>query len=173
MHTNYTTDEEIEEMRRAILAEIEEQTGNGRMGQNRMKMLIKAAGSVLFFIVVLLLSYTIIASSIARSKGEIPDILGFNIFVVESGSMEPTFNIGAIIICRKPKNPERLRVNDIVTFKSLTGAVVTHRIIEVVNNDKGYTAYKTKGDNPRNSVDPELLTPDRVISVFVAKVPLT
>jgi signal peptidase len=173
LHTNYTTDEEIEEMRKAIRLEMKRQSDSGLRAKNKLRMLIKTAGQILFFLIVILLSYSVVSAGLARSRGEVPDILGFNLFVVESGSMEPTFNIGAVIICRRPGNPEKLKVNDIVTFKNLSGDIVTHRIVEVVRDDAGNTAYRTKGDNPRNSVDPELLTPDRVISVFVAKIPLT
>lgn len=169
----YTTEEQIEEMRKAILLEREKLSGRGLKSQDKKRQLMKTGGQVLFSIVVLILVVTIISTNIARSNGEIPDILGFNLFRVESSSMEPTLNIGAVIICRKTKEPSKLKVNDIVTFKNLSGYIVTHRIIEITTDSNGNTAYRTKGDNPRNSVDPELLTPDRVLSVFVAKIPLT
>ncbi|HHZ12120.1 MAG TPA: translation elongation factor Ts, partial [Acholeplasmataceae bacterium] len=48
-------------------------------------------------------------------------------------------------------------------FKNLSGDIVTHRIVEVVRDDAGNTAYRTKGDNPRNSVDPEFLAKETEI----------
>jgi len=168
----YTTDEEIEEMRKTIRAEKERQSGRGDNPPGKMR-LAKLTGRILFYIAVLILSFTVVSASLARNRGEIPDILGFNFFVVESGSMEPTFDIGTVIICRKPKDPEKLKTGDIVTFRNLSGLIVTHRIVEVIVDGSGNVTYRTKGDNPQNSVDPEALTPDRVISVFVARVPLT
>jgi len=168
----YTTDEEIEEMRKLIRSEKERQSGRGSKQPCKMRLL-KLAGLILFYAFILLLSITVVSVSLARNRGEIPDIMGFNFFVVESGSMEPTFDIGTVIICRRPGDPGKLKAGDIVTFRNLSGFIVTHRIVEVLIDESGKVSYRTKGDNPKNSVDPEILTPDRVISVFVARVPLT
>jgi signal peptidase len=81
--------------------------------------------------------------------------------------------VGSVIVCAKAQHPERLAADEIVTFHTLSGAVVTHRIIEVVTDGNGNISYRTKGDNPINSPDPELLTPDRVIGVFAVKIPFT
>jgi signal peptidase len=70
-------------------------------------------------------------------------------------------------------DPAALKVDDIVTFRMENGVIVTHRIIEVLKDKKGKVTYRTKGDNPINSPDPELLTPDRVIARLVAKIPFT
>ncbi|AET67704.1 signal peptidase I [Desulfosporosinus orientis DSM 765] len=174
----YTTQEQIESMREAIMREKEKMAGVTRgkeslQGQKLKVMLgIKILGKVFFVALSLLLVYSIISIQITKSRGEIPNILGYQMFAVESGSMEPTLKIGTVIISRKPKDPDNLKKDEIVTFRTLTNAVVTHRIIEVTNYNGG-EAYRTKGDNPRNSADQELLTPDRVIGVFVAKIPLT
>jgi len=177
--TKYTTQEQIEAMRREILHAKEKMaaitTGkspsNGRMRQGRPAM--KTVSGVIFIALCLFLVWSIISIQVTKSRGEIPNVLGFQLFAVESGSMEPTLKVGAVIVSEKPKEPENLKVNDIVTFRTLAKAIVTHRIIEVIIKDNGSKAYRTKGDNPINSADQELLTPDRVIGVFVAKIPLT
>lgn len=178
--TKYTTQEQIEAMRNEILREKEKMAGissgkgSFRSRQKLGKRAIKTAGGVIFLALSLLLVWSIISIQMTKSKGGIPNVLGFQLFVVESGSMEPTLKVGAVIVSRKPKDPENdLKVNDIVTFKTLSKAIVTHRIIEVVINDDGGKTYRTKGDNLQNSPDQELLSPDRVIGVFVARIPLT
>lgn len=177
--TKYTTQEQIEAMRQEIQREKEKMAGissgkgpsGDRQPQGRQAM--KAVGGVIFLALSLLLVWSIISIQMTKGRGEIPNVMGFQLFAIESGSMEPTLKIGAVIVSRKPKDPENLKVTDIVTFKTLSNAIVTHRIIEVVINDDGGKAYRTKGDNPRNSADQELLTSNRVIGVFVAKIPLT
>lgn len=177
--TKYTTQEQIEAMRQEILRAKEKMAGmtteksplRGRMRPSRLAM--KTVGRVLFLALCLSLVWSIISIQVTKSRGEIPSVLGFQLFAVESGSMEPTLKVGAVIVSQKPKQPENLKVNDIVTFRTLARAIVTHRIIEVIIKDDGSKAYRTKGDNPINSADQELLTPDRVIGVFVAKIPLT
>lgn len=170
----YTTKEQIEEMRRELRLEKEKMSGDGGGKSLRLgRSVLKIGGRVVFIAVLLVLVAAIVSINIAKSKGEVPGVLGFHLFVVESGSMEPTLNIGSVILCREPKNPGNLKVNNIVVFKNLSGYIVTHRIIGVAADGYGKTAYRTKGDNPRNSADQELLTPDRVLAVFIGKIPLT
>lgn len=176
---HHTTQEQIDEMRREIQRERQKMIGGGKADyaggavvrdKRRVKRVV---GQTVFLIVVFLLSAAIISIQVARSRGEIPNLLGFQLYVVQSGSMEPTLNVGTVILSRKPEHPESLAVNDIVTFKSLSGPVITHRIVETVTDGEGNIAYRTKGDNPRNSIDVELLTPDRVLGKFMARIPLT
>lgn len=175
----HTTQEQIDEMRKEILREKQKMSGirtsedSGKWSLKTRKRSVKVAGQIIFLSVVLLLSTAIVFIQIARSKGDIPHLLGFQLYVIESGSMEPTLRVGTVILCRKPKNAESLAENDIVTFKSLSGPIVTHRIVGIVTGENGHIAFRTKGDNPHNSIDRELLTPDRVLGVFIAKIPLT
>lgn len=177
--TKYTTQEQIETMRQEILREKEKMLGLSsenscsivRLPQARK--VFKTIGGVVFLVVSLLLVWSIISIQMTKSRGEIPNVLGFQLFAVESGSMEPTLKIGTVIVSRKPKDPQSLSVDNIVTFRTLSNAVVTHRIIEVVVDANGRIAYRTKGDNPQNSADQELLTPNRVIGLFVVRIPLT
>jgi signal peptidase len=170
--TKYTTPEQIEEMRREIRREKEKSANReGTAGSWRRRLpsgrkVIHLGGWLVFSTLVLVLVTAIIAINITKSRGEIPNIGGFQLFSVESGSMEPTLPVGSLILSRVPKDPGSLAGGDIVTFKTLSGFVVTHRIIEVLPNADGTAAYRTKGDNPRNSPDQELLTEDRVIGLL-------
>ena len=71
----------------------------------------------------------------------IPKLLGYEIFNVESGSMEPEIPVGSVIYV-KPTPPEDIQENDIITF-SKEGVTVTHRVIEnhIVEGE-----FVTKGD---------------------------
>jgi signal peptidase len=171
MQSKYTTQQQIDEMRSEIKSE-KQQMARGFKKRSGKKALT-AIGWILFLGIVIFLSTAIVSVNLARSRGEIPRIFGYSLFVVQSGSMEPTFNIGTVILCKKPYAPDRLKAGNVVTFHSLAGYVVTHRIVEVISKEGGSAAYHTKGDNPKNSVDQEVLTPDRVLAVFVAKIPMT
>jgi signal peptidase len=178
--TKYTTQEQIDEMRKEILLEkqrmngirVSKDSGGDRPAKRRAAA--KKAGSMIFAAVILLLAANLALVYSARSRGEIPVLMGgFQLFAVESGSMEPTLDVGTLILCRRPRDAGSLKKDDIVTFRTLSGSIVTHRIVEVAVGEDGGAVYRTKGDNPRNSVDPEQLTPDRVLGVFVARIPLT
>ena len=76
-------------------------------------------------------------------------------------------------MARKPNDPTALKEDDIVTFRTLGGALATHRIIEVLDLEDGSVAYRTQGDNPISSPDQEILDPDRILAKFLAKIPLS
>ncbi len=163
--TAFTTDEQIEMMR--------EELRQAKKGKGKKKsLLLKATGLFVFAIIVLTLLFTLYSVLLAKSKGETPSLLGYQFYVVQSGSMSPAFEVGTVIISRTPKDSSKLKVDDIVTFKTKDGATVTHRIIEVIKAEDGQIKYRTKGDNPINSPDRELLEPQQILAKFVAKVPL-
>ncbi len=171
-----TTQEQIDAMRSEILRSKQRasQGKQERIPRERRRRVLKALEWGLFLCTATLLVIALIGVYTAKAHGETPALFGiYQLYTVETGSMEPTLTVGSVIICKKPKYPDRLAVDQIVTFRTLSGAVVTHRIIKVTTDESGNTVYRTKGDNPINSPDRELLTPDRVIGVFAAKIPLT
>jgi signal peptidase len=140
--------------------------------KQRVKKTLNILAQLVFAAVFMVLVFSLVSIYIAKSKGEVPRILGaYSLFVVESGSMDPTLTVGCVILSKQPKDANALKVGDIVTFNTESGYVVTHRIIEIINGDT--VKYLTKGDNPVNSPDEDLLVPERVIGVFVMKIPLT
>jgi signal peptidase I len=178
--TKLTTQEQIDEMRKEILREKQKMSGIrmpeaiGSEKLRKKKTVVRIAGRVVYLSVILMLIAALVLINMAKNRGEIPSLPGgFQLFTVESGSMEPTLNVGSVILCRKPQNAESLKENNIVTFRTLSGFIVTHRIVNVITDQDGNIAFRTKGDNPNNSTDQEVLTPDRVIAVFIARIPLT
>ena len=70
--------------------------------------------------------------------------LGYEVLVVQSGSMEPVYHVGSLIYV-KSVEPEELEVGDVITFELGNGVRGTHRIIEVLDNN-GEISFITKGD---------------------------
>jgi len=85
--------------------------------------------------------------------------------VVGSGSMEPTINIGDIIIIDKSysKNTNVLDKGDILVFK-IDDRFYTHRIIEVLYKD-GEKQFITQGDREGQAVDNWIVTKNEVVGV--------
>ena len=61
-------------------------------------------------------------------------IFGLKPYTVLSGSMEPNYHVGSLIYVKKV-DPKDLRVDDPITYVIGTRTVVTHRIIEVIDDD--------------------------------------
>lgn len=165
----YTTDKQIAEMLKELDKALEK---NGKDAKGFRCWIKRIIGIFLSLIIVLLLVILGFVLT-AKATGQTPSILGYSFYIVESGSMQPTFNIGTVILSKEPTDRYNLSVGDVVTFKTESGATVTHRIMEKIVDTNGNVKYRTKGDNPINSPDPEFLDPERIIAVFVFKIPLT
>lgn len=66
----------------------------------------------------------------------------FKLFMVQSGSMQPALDIGSVILTVPNQS---VAVNDVITYRTAEGIVVTHRVAEVLEQ-AGETMYVTKGD---------------------------
>jgi len=70
-------------------------------------------------------------------------LLGYQVFTVISGSMEPTYSVGDLIYV-EPVDPAEIEVGDPITFVLNESLVVaTHRVVEV---DTANQHFHTKGD---------------------------
>lgn len=107
----------------------------------------------------------ILALNLITTKSDkLFEIIGYRTYTVLSGSMEPKFYPGDIVIT-KHKNKTDIKLNDIVTYKDSEGVVITHRIIK--ETPEGYI---TKGDN-NNVEDAEILTKDNIIGEVKFSIP--
>lgn len=72
---------------------------------------------------------------------------GLQVFTVLSGSMEPTYHVGALIYVKKV-DYKQLAVGDPITFMLDEKTVATHRIVEVLPDaeDPEVLRFRTKGD---------------------------
>jgi signal peptidase I len=95
----------------------------------------------------------VLLTVLLTGSGEAPSILGYSVFRVMTGSMEPTIPTDALIVVQKV-DPVGLEVGDIISFysrdPSLDGAVNTHRIIAIDQKDGAYS-FTTRGD--ANNID--------------------
>ena len=95
-------------------------------------------------------------------------ILGFRQYIVATGSMEPKYNVGDLIIIKETPE-EEIKIGDIINYISENGAdTITHRVTDIIEKD-GQTYYQTKGDN-NNTEDPELVKYRQVKGKLVFKI---
>lgn len=124
-----------------------------------MKLKLK---SIIHYMIIGILSITLLLLISSKSQKAF-DLIGYRTYTVLSGSMEPEFYPGDIVIV-KSKNKSELKVNDIVTFID-DGDIVTHRIMK--ETEEGYI---TKGDN--NDVeDATTLQNENIIGEVLMDIP--
>lgn len=97
---------------------------------------------------------------------------GNRLVTITSGSMVPLFPVGAVITIHAAPAPDALKAGQIITFKALgNGTVVTHRIVQVIENPgQPGVFYQTKGDANRTP-DADLAPATNVIGVAAGVVP--
>ena len=114
--------------------------------------------SVLLIFIILLLNL------MTTTSDKLFEIIGYRSYTVLSGSMEPEFYPGDMVIT-KHKNKTDINLNDVVTFRDNDGVIITHRIIE--ETPEGYI---TKGDN-NNVEDAEIITENNIIGEVKFSIP--
>ena len=95
-------------------------------------------------------------------------LVGYQVFNVISGSMEPEYSVGDLIYVKKV-NTKDIKVGMPITFVLNEDLVVaTHRVVEI---DAENQHFYTKGD-ANNTQDGGFVTPGEIIGVPVFHVPL-
>lgn len=120
------------------------------------KLLIAAGRLVMLVVVAACLSLVI------------PHFIGYETYVVVSGSMEPNIPVGSIVYSKKA-DPAALQTGDVIVFVDPARGTtpITHR---VVTNDTAAGAIVTKGDaNEAEDVNPA--TYDNIKGKVVVHIP--
>ena len=117
-------------------------------------------GKVLLTTSLILILIVILVQRFSRNDLSIG---GFRVFSIVSESMSPDYEIGDILISKDVEISE-INVGDDLTYKGtdgdMAGLVITHRVIEVFEEENGKFHFLTKGIS-NELADPEI-TEDQV-----------
>lgn len=94
----------------------------------------------------------------------------YRMFTVASGSMEPQYNIGDVLIAKK-KKAEDIKVGDSVSYLGSSGnfknKVITHKVISIEIDENGKYLFHTKGI--ANLVEDPVVYYDQLYGVIIYK----
>ena len=98
-------------------------------------------------------------------------LVGFQVFTVLSGSMEPTYHTGSLIYVKEVDYKE-IEPGQVITFMLDEDTVATHRVVEVVPDEEDSTVlrYRTKGD-ANDSEDGSLVHYKNILGTPVFTIP--
>ena len=116
----------------------------------------KLKQNIIFIISVLLVLITIYIQFFSKEMNIKP--FGIEVLIVKSNSMSPIFRKNDIIIIQEQNE---YKVGDIITYETKTGELVTHRIIEKIEN-----VFYTKGDN-NNAKDEKEVNKNDIIGKVI------
>lgn len=122
-------------------------------------MLKKLCGGVSFLLFVVLLALAALLF--------LPKLLGYQEMAVLSGSMEPKFPVGSIVYVKELPF-EKLKTEDVITYRISGDTYVTHRITEILNEER---SVRTKGD-ANDNVDSSPVAETQIVGKAYFSVPL-
>ena len=116
---------------------------------------IKKVWKIIEKILMILAIFICLIIATQRLSNNEKTFLGYRIFRVQTGSMEPKYKVGDVIIV-KEKDIDKIKIEDDVTYWGTTGTMkgklVTHRVIDI-QEVNGQKAFLTKGI-ANNTEDP-------------------
>ncbi len=134
------------------------------------KVLGKILNIVLVLIIILAAAVMVLVGVNAKS-GKATTVLGYGFMIVQTGSMSEEYPVGTVIVI-KETDAEKIEKGDVITFyssnPSLNNMIVTHRIMEVIDDGDGTYSYVTKGDS--NEINDEYpAQSEKIIGKVVGK----
>lgn len=162
----YTSRDEVEELLRTTREIINVKLNGPGPAAKKKRPAGKILRRIAYGLIIAVLLGMLGKVWIAKINGQVPDLFGYQLYVVETGSMIPTIPIGSTLIVRGLRQGEELKAGDIVTY-SHASAAITHRITGLVIGEDGVTRYQTQGDNPDNSADPWLVSREDVRGIVI------
>ena len=99
-------------------------------------------------------------------------LLGFQVYAVLSGSMEPDLPVGSLVYV-KATEPEKLEIGDDISFLIAEKTIVTHRIIDIIPDENDPTVLRFQTQGIANDVaDGNLVHYKNVIGKVAFHIPL-
>lgn len=134
------------------------------------KRVLKIVGDITFYVILIfsVLGAFLFASNDDPNKS----IFGYRIYDVKTGSMEPVYSVGSMVIV-KLKSAEDISVGDDITFYRPGNDidVWTHRVTQIIEDYNGQgIAFKTQGI-ANKSEDPFITLGGNVVGTVIFSVP--
>jgi signal peptidase len=139
---------------------------NGHRPRKSRKLINTFRGFFDAFVIMIIISAVVLLLT--------PRLMGANLLVVVSQSMEPTIPMGSIVVSHPQAIDEEIKVGDVITFSAADmggeAVFVTHRVVESIRNGAD-VRYRTQGDGV-NEPDLVLVAPDQIVGRMWFSLPL-
>ena len=99
-------------------------------------------------VIIIAAAVLVLLTVVLTKSGDVPNILGYSVFRVMTGSMEPAIETDSLIVVKSVEASE-IKIGDVISFFSQDpahgGAVNTHRVTAIEQNGEEWN-FVTKGD---------------------------
>lgn len=137
---------------------------------NKIVKLIAGILKGIFMVMIVLFIFMVCLQRF--SNNEI-SLFNFRIFTVISGSMEPKYKIGDVLVSVET-DPKDIKVGDVVSYqgekRDVKGKIVTHQVIDIEKDEAGKYYFHTKGICENCLVEDPVVSESQVYGVVKYKV---
>ena len=124
-----------------------------------MEKVVKIVSKILYqilIIVCVLVAAVIILQKVSNSN---KSIAGYRIFRVITGSMEPEYDVGEVVIS-KEVDPKSIKVGDdivyIGSYGEYSGKIIMHKVVAIDTDENGNLNFHAKGLHSSSIEDPQI-----------------
>ena len=135
--------------------------------------IVKLIAGILKGIFMVMLILFIFMVCLQRFSNNEISLFNFRMFTVISGSMEPKYKIGDVLISVET-DPKDIKVGDVVSYqgekRDVKGKVVTHQVIDIEKDEQGKLYFHTKGICENCLVEDPVVSESQLYGVVKYKV---
>ncbi|MGP4064534.1 signal peptidase I SipW [Oceanobacillus sp. M65] len=131
------------------------------MSLKQVKKWVSHITTYVLFAALIVMAVVVVSS---KASGGEPEIAGYQLKTVLSGSMEPGIQTGSLIAVMPDGDMKRFKDGDVITFMDEEEKLITHRITEVMASGE-QVMYRTKGDN-NNVEDLQPVLSENVVAEY-------
>ena len=124
-----------------------------------MEKVVKIISKILYqilIIVCVLIAAVIILQKVSNSN---KSIAGYRIFRVITGSMEPEYDVGEVVIS-KEVDPKSIKVGDDIvylgSYGEYSGKIIMHEVVAIDTDENGNLNFHAKGLHSSSVEDPQI-----------------
>lgn len=135
--------------------------------------IVKGILRTISIIIEILILFIVTIILVQRFTNNDKAFLGLRIFNVATGSMEPSLNVGDIILS-KEIDSNKIKVGDVIVYKGnkmdLNGKIITHKVIEIETAENGELLFHTKGI--ANVVEDPIVKESQIYGTVICSSPI-
>lgn len=124
-----------------------------------MERVVKIGLKILYQILVILCLIVAVIIVFQKVTDSNRSIAGYRIFRVITGSMEPAYDVGEVVIS-KEVNPHDIKVGDDIVYLGnygeYQGKIIMHAVIGIDENEDGSLNFHAKGLHSSSVEDPQI-----------------
>ena len=143
------------------------------MKKETIKTIFKIIKGIINTIIVLVVLAFVLIVCLQRFSNNKISFLNYRMFTVVTGSMEPKYKIGDVLIA-KEKDPSEIKVGDAISYLAQKGEVknnvITHEVVNITKDENGKYLFHSKG--LVNLVEDPVVHEEQLYGVVVYKAKL-